>query len=251
MESSLSSTSNTQSITDYFKNMPRIWPVNISTAPNPVWATISTCLDYCNNLQARLSLLPPFLPSLSILNRAAGQVPLEYKSDHITQNLGQAPHYIQSKHWNSSQSSAGSVLLSQDLPLGLPPRLLSLTLSIPAPLGALLFHKYDRHPPLRASVWPVLLSRTLFVQTPRYLTPSPSSNFAQNATFSVKSILTTRKAPCAPFQPPQHHPPYSIILLVLMFVLIVYSLLDDKLPEGNDFCSMTGRGGIPKTAPKI
>lgn len=95
MDSSLSPILNSQPINDYFKNIPRIWPRITSTAPilfEP------PCLDYCNSLPTSLSFIPPFLPSLPFLKTGAKEILLKCKSDHVTQSLGPAPYYIQSKH---------------------------------------------------------------------------------------------------------------------------------------------------------
>ena len=212
MDSSLFPKPYTQFISDYYKNMPRILPLNTSTAPNLVWFTISSCLDYCNSLKTSLSLLPPFVPNI-----AAREILFKYKSDHATQNLGQALHRIQSKHWSpckllhSLLSFHASSLTSS--PTTLPHSLHSShTWVFAVPwiwqacsasglcMGCL-------------SVWNALPPDTHIANSLTFF------NSAQNVTFSVKSILTTLfKITVCPFEPSHHHPPHSIIFLFLMFI---------------------------------
>lgn len=101
-------------------------------------------------------------------------------------------------------------------PLGHPP-LLSFTLSTAATLESLLFCKHDRYALLQGFVWVVFLSVMLFLQIPCIANSFTFFNFAQNITFSVKSILTSLfKMTMCPFKPPHHHPPHSTIFLFLM-----------------------------------
>lgn len=93
MDSSLFSKPYTQSIND-FKNMPRICH-NTSTALT-LFDSPSSLAWIHNAIASKtdLSLLQPFLS-----NTAAREILLKNKSDHATQILGQAPHHIQSKHY--------------------------------------------------------------------------------------------------------------------------------------------------------
>lgn len=137
MDSSLSPILNTQPINDYFKNIPRIWPLNTSTAPT---LFEPPCLDYCNSLPTSLSLIPPFLPSLPLLKTGAKEILLKCKSDHVTQSLGPAPHYIQSKH---RVNIARPCMIRSPFtrPFWLHLLLFPLNLSFPVTFGSLVFHK--------------------------------------------------------------------------------------------------------------
>lgn len=88
MDSSLSPILNTQPINDYFKNIPRIWPLNISTAPT---LFESLCLNYCNSLPTSLSLIPPFLPSLPLLKTGAKEILLNVSQIMSLKAVGRLP----------------------------------------------------------------------------------------------------------------------------------------------------------------
>ena len=88
------------------------------------------------------------------------------------------------------------------------------------------------------SVWNALPPDTLIANS------FTCFNFAQNVTFSVKSILTSLfKMTMCPFKPPHHHPPHSTIFLFLTcldyFLSIPYKMINSM--RIRIFSSMTVR----------
>ena len=88
------------------------------------------------------------------------------------------------------------------------------------------------------SVWNALPQDTLIANS------FTCFNFAQNVTFSVKSILTSLfKMTMCPFKPPHHHPPHSTIFLFLTcldyFLSIPYKMINSM--RIRIFSSMTVR----------
>lgn len=118
---------------------------------------------------------------------------------------------------------------------------------------SLLFHKHNRLALLGDLTGVLVLSSVLFLHIPIELTPSLSSNFAQNAPLSVKSIGTTRfqVAMCplqistAPFSLLHH-----FLIACVHCLLSVYPVLDDKLHEGKDFLFRNSKDASSKQCPK-